>query len=71
MVSRLSQVFQNRLPLAIVNGQLFRRFGFGAVAALSLSALMSTSPAQAHDRDFRPSMVVTHHASYFPGYFFR
>ena len=52
----------------LTQNRWFRRFGFGAIAALSLFALTSVSPAQAHDYGYRAP--TTHHAAFFPRIFF-
>jgi len=51
----------------LAQNRWFRRFGFGAIAALSLFALTSVSPAQAHGYGYRAP--VTHHAAFFPRIF--
>ena len=56
MMSRLAQ------------NRWFRRFGFGAIAALSLFALTSVSPAQARDYGYRAPVV--HHSAFVPRAFF-
>jgi len=52
----------------LTQNRWFRRFGFGAVAALSLFALTSVSPAQAHDYGYRAP--IAHHVSFFPRVFY-
>jgi hypothetical protein len=50
----------------LTKNRWFRRFAFGAVAALSLfAAAMPTSPAQAREFGFRTPIVAMHHASFF------
>jgi len=57
--------------MSLTQNRWFRRFGFGAIAALGLCASAAmTSPAQAHDYVPRAPMMTAHHASYFPSYFF-
>ena len=56
--------------MSLTQNRWFRRFGFGAIAALALGVTaMSTAPAQAHDYGYR-GPIVAHHASYFPRFFF-
>jgi hypothetical protein len=52
----------------LTQNRWFRRFGFGAFAALSLGALVSTSPAEAREYGYRAP--VAHHAAFFPRVFF-
>jgi len=52
----------------LTQNRWFRRFGFGAIAALSLFALASANPAQARDYSYRAP--VTHHVSFFPRVFY-
>jgi hypothetical protein len=55
--------------MSLTQNRWFRRFGLGAVAALSLFAatMTTTSPVQAHE--FRGA-AVAHHIAYFPRAFF-
>jgi len=52
--------------MSLTQNRWFRRFGFGAIAALSLCAVSMTSPAQAREFGFRDPAVAIHHASYTP-----
>lgn len=55
----------------LTQNRWFRRFGFGAIAALSLgAAVMSTAPAQAREFAPRAPIAAVHHASYFPRFFY-
>ncbi|HTZ37514.1 MAG TPA: hypothetical protein VMB84_15895 [Stellaceae bacterium] len=52
----------------LTQNRWFRRFGFGAIAALSLCALTATSPAQAHE--YGHLATVVHHVPFLSRVFF-
>jgi hypothetical protein len=52
----------------LTQSRWLRRFGFGAVAALSLLALAPSQQAQAHEYGYRAPVV--HHAAFIPRLFF-
>jgi len=55
--------------MSLTKNRWFRRFGIGAIAALSLStAAMAASPAQYRDYGYRPR-VEAHHAAFLPRFF--
>ena len=52
----------------LTQSRWLRRFGFGAVAALSLLALAPSQQAQAHEYGYRAP--VAHQAAFLPRLFF-
>jgi hypothetical protein len=53
----------------LTQNRWFRRFGFGAIAVLSLAASpMLTNVAQAHEYGHR-APVIEHHVSHVPWFF--
>jgi hypothetical protein len=56
--------------MSLTQNRWFRRFGLGAVAALSLgAAVMATVPAQAHEYGYQGPVFINP-ASFFPRVFF-
>ena len=56
--------------MSLKQNRWFRRFGLGAVAALSLgAAVIATVPAQAHEYGYQAPVFVNP-ASFFPRFFF-
>ena len=56
--------------MSLMQNRWFRRFGFGAIAAVALGVTaMSAAPAQAYDYGYRAPVIV-HRAAYFPRFFF-
>lgn len=54
----------------LTQNRWFRRLGFGAIAALSLCAVTSLSPAQAHEYGHRTPAVAAHHVSFVSRFFY-